>query len=157
LPQPGAATNAVLAETDRAWLLIFAMLLLTLTLVSGEHATILSLIFGGTVAFAYGLLADFSDLLFGFWGTAGLILLPILLALAFMVVRRAPAPTSRRIAFQLVLFGLVYPCVAGFDPDRQPLYLNICSLLFLLLLAPLLLKRNDAATAPIATIRAATT
>src|SRR6185295_3693440 len=31
-PQPGAATNGVLAETERAWLLVFAMLVFGLTL-----------------------------------------------------------------------------------------------------------------------------
>jgi hypothetical protein len=156
LPQPGAATNAVLAETDRAWLLLFAMLLLTLTLLATEHALILAILFGATIAFAYGLLADFSDLLFGFWGTAAAVLCPIFLILVSIVLRKTHESVSRRIAFQIILFGLVYPCAAGLDPDRQSLYLNVCSLVFLILLAPLLLNRPEPAAAPVATIRTAT-
>ena len=73
LPQPGAETNAVLDETDRGWLLVIAMLLLTLTLAGVEHAVILSLLFSATIAFAYGVLADFSDMLFGFLPSAAVI------------------------------------------------------------------------------------
>ncbi len=63
-------TNAVLGETERAWLLIFAMLALTLSLAQVGHAAVISVLFGAATAFAYGLLGDFSDLLFGFLGTA---------------------------------------------------------------------------------------
>ena len=38
LPQPGEITNAVLGETDRAWLFNFAMLALTLTVAQVRHA-----------------------------------------------------------------------------------------------------------------------
>jgi len=157
LPQPGAATNAVLTETDRAWLLVTAMLLLTLTLAGVEHAVIFSILFATTIAFAYGLLADFSDLLFGFWPTAAFVFCPIILALTIIAIRAMPSQVVRRIALQLVLFGVVYPCVAGFDAERQPLYLNICSLIFLVLIAPLLMKPSEHTGQPIATIRPATT
>ncbi|MDB6123193.1 MAG: hypothetical protein JWQ71_2186 [Pedosphaera sp.] len=67
LPQPGETTKAVLGETERSWLLIFAMLVLGLTLASVKHAVLISLLFGAGTALGYGLLGDFSDLLFGFW------------------------------------------------------------------------------------------
>src|SRR5437660_11760612 len=82
LPQPGEMTNAVLGETERAWLLIFAMLALTLTLAQVRHAALISILFGAATAFAYGLLGDFSDLLFGCLGTAVVILIQLLLPLA---------------------------------------------------------------------------
>ena len=154
LPQPGAETNAVLDETDRAWLLIAAMLLLTLTLARADHPILFSLLFAATTAFAYGLLADFSDMLFGFWLSAAAILLPIFLVLTLIIIRKIPATTSRRVAFQLLLFGLAYPCAAGLDPERQLLYLNLCSVVFLLGLAPLLIKSRETAHPPIATIPA---
>jgi hypothetical protein len=155
LPQPGAVTNAVLGETDRAWLLLAAMLLLTLTLAGAERALAMALLFAMTTALGYGLLADFSDLLFGFWGTAAFVLCPIFLILAALLMRRTPDPISKRIAIQFILFGLMYPCAAGLDQDRQPLYLNLCSMLFLALIAPLLMRSSPPGP-PLATIPAAT-
>ncbi len=67
LPQPGEVTRAVLDETEPAWLLTFAMLALGLTLAGIRQAVLLSILFGTATAFGYGLLADFSDILFGFW------------------------------------------------------------------------------------------
>src|SRR4051812_18454164 len=52
LPHPGATTTAVLGQTDRAWLLMMAMLLFTLTLAAAKHAVVLTLLFGATTAFA---------------------------------------------------------------------------------------------------------
>jgi len=130
LPQPGATTNAVLGETETAWLLIFAMLVLGLTLAPVNHAVLISILFGSVAACAYGLVGDFSDLLFGFWGT-GLVLLPIFFLLAWLLRRAAPGPAGRWLAWQWLLYGLVYPCLAGLDSDRQTLYFNLCSLLFL--------------------------
>jgi hypothetical protein len=152
LPQPGAATTAVLNETDRAWLLTFSMLLLTLTLAAVEHATTLSLLFSATIAFAYALLADFSDLLFGFWPTAAAILLPIFLGLIIVSTRKLPGRVPTRVAIQLILFGVIFPCAAGLDPTRQSLYLNICSVIFLLFLAPAVLSREDPSSPAITTI-----
>ena len=57
-PQPGAITNAVLAEVERGWLLIFAMLVLGLTLASVNHAVLLAVLFGAAAACAYGLLGN---------------------------------------------------------------------------------------------------
>jgi hypothetical protein len=134
LPQPGATTNAVLDEVERGWLLIFAMLVLGLTLAGANHAPLLSILFAAASACAYGLLADFSDLLFGFWGTALLILLPIFVLLAWLLRRVAPA-FGKALALQLLLFGILYPSVAGLDADRQTLYFNLCALTFLALAA----------------------
>jgi hypothetical protein len=139
LPQPGETTRAVLNETDDAWLFIFAVLLLSLTLASVRHAVLLTILFATATAFAYGLLADFSDLLFGFWGTAVLILLPLFVLLASLLKRAAPE-TGKWLAVQFLLFGVVYPCLAGLDDNRQPLYLNLCALAFLSFIAWLLVK-----------------
>jgi hypothetical protein len=154
LPQPGAATNAVLNETDRAFLLIFAMLLLTLSLACAEHPVILSLLISSTIAFGYSLLGDFSDLLFGFWRTAAAILLPIFLTALVIAFRKFPRSVAVRVTVQLLLFGLAYPCAAGLDPSRQSLYLNLCALTFLVLLAPSLLSREEGLARPITTIPA---
>ena len=112
LPQPGKTTRAVLDETDRAWLLLFALFVLSLTLAQARHAVPLAILFGTATAFGYGLLADFSDLLFGFWGSAALILLPLFLLLAWLL-KRAVNGIGRWLAAQLLLFGILYPSVAG--------------------------------------------
>jgi hypothetical protein len=131
LPQPGADTSAVLAEVERGWLLIFAMLVLGLTLVESKYAVLLSILFAAATACSFGLLADCSDLLFGFWPTAGLVLLPMLVFLAWLLTRLAPRPFANLLAFQLLLFGIVYPAIAGLDSDRQTLYFNLSALVFL--------------------------
>ena len=140
LPQPGETTRAVLGETERAWLLLFALFALSLTLASVRHAAPLAILFGTATAFGYGLLADFSDLLFGFWGSAAVILLPLFLLLAWLL-RRAVNDIGHWLGGQMLLFGIIYPCVAGLDGSRQSLYLNLCGLVFLSTIAWLLLKR----------------
>jgi len=139
LPQPGATTCAVLNETDDAWLLVFAVLSLSLTLADARYAVLLTIVFSTAAAFGYGLLGDFSDLLFGFWGTAILILLPLFGLLAFLLMRAAPQ-NGKWITAQFLLFAIVYPCAAGLDHDRQTLYLNLCALEFLAFTAWLLSK-----------------
>jgi hypothetical protein len=139
LPQPGETTRAVLNETDDAWLLVFGVLALSLTLANVRHAVLLTILFSTATAFGYGLLADFSDLLFGFWGAAALVLLPLFLLLAKLLVRIAPA-AGKWLAAQFLLFGVIYPCLAGLDDDRQSLYLNLCALVFLTFIARLLVK-----------------
>src|SRR5437667_546724 len=127
LPQPGKMTNAVLGESERAWLLLFAMLALTLTLAQVRHAVLISILFGAATAFAYGLLGDFSDLLFGFLGTAVLILIPLLLLLAKLLTRLTGDTTIKALALQFLILGILYPCAAGLDAGRQRLYLNLCA------------------------------
>lgn len=131
LPQPGAETSAVLAEVERGWLLIFAMLVLGLTLAESKFAVLISILFAAATACAFGLLADCSDLLFGFWPTAGLVLLPMLVFLAWLLTKIAPRPFSNLLAIQILLFGIAYPAVAGLDSDRQTLYFNLSALIFL--------------------------
>ena len=140
LPQPGETTKAVLGETERAWLLIFAMFVLALTLAPVRQAVPLAILFGTATAFGYGLLADFSDLLFGFWGSAAVILLPLFLLLAWLLKRTVDG-IGNSLAALLLLFGLVYPSLAGLDWDRQSLYLNLCGLVLLAGLSWLLVKR----------------
>lgn len=141
LPQPGETTNAVLGEIERGWLLIFAMLILGFTLASANYAVLLSVLFGAATACGYGLLADFSDLLFGFWGTAALILIPLFLFLAGFLRKFVPAPVARLLSLELILFGIVYPCIAGLDRDHQTLYFNLSALVFLALAAFQLVQR----------------
>ena len=140
LAQPGATTRAVLNQTENAWLLILASLGLSMTIAGVRQAVLLTILFGAGTAFAYGLLADFSDLLFGFWGTFALVLLPLFALNAWALRRVAPA-AGNGMAVQLFLVGVVYPCVAGLDASRQPLYLNLCALGLLLFTASLLRRR----------------
>lgn len=139
--QPGETTSAVLNEVERGWLLVFAMLVLGLTLSGATHALLLSILFGAATACAYGLLPDFSDFLLGFWGTETLVVLPLFLLLAWIITRVAPANCARFLAFQLLLFGIVYPCIAGLDADRQLLYFDLSALLFLCFAANHLVQR----------------
>ena len=127
LPQPGEMTHAVLGEIERAWLLIFALLAMTLTLMQVRHAVLLSILFGAATAFAYGLLGDFSDLLFGFVVTAALILIPLLLVLAKLLTRVTGGVAIKALALQFLIIGILYPCAAGLDSGRQMLYLNLCA------------------------------
>jgi hypothetical protein len=129
--QPGETTRAVLGEVERGWLLVFTSLMLGLTLAGAAHGVLLSVIFGAAGACAYGMLGDFSDILFGFWGTAGLILLPLFILLAWLLLRTAPSNTAKVLAVQWLLFGIAYPCVAGLDSSRQSLYFDISALVFL--------------------------
>ena len=46
--------------------------------------------------------------------------------LAVLLARIVRGATGRLLALQLIVFGLIYPCLAGLDPDRQRLYQNLC-------------------------------
>jgi hypothetical protein len=140
LAQPGETTRAVLNQTEDAWLLVFAALGLSLSIAGVRHAVLLTLLFAIGTAFAYGLLANFSDLLFGFWGTLVLVLLPLLAVGAGLLFCVAPE-AGLGLPVQFLLLGVVYPCAAGLDAVRQPLYLNLCALALLLFTAWLLLQR----------------
>jgi len=141
LPQPGATTTAVLNQAVRLWMLIFALLIVGFTLAGANHAVLLSICFGAGTAFAYGLLGDFSDFLFGFWGTALVVLLPLFLFLAWLVARVIPGIKGKLLALQLPLYGILCPSLAGLDADRQTLYLNLCALMFLAYTAWLLVAK----------------
>jgi hypothetical protein len=141
LPQPGATTSAVLREAENGWMLTSALLLLGLALAGVPHPVSTATLFSVAAAFGYGMLASFSDLLFGFWGTAGSLVLPFFLLLGLLLTRVVQGGTGRWIAVQLLLYGLIYPTVAGLDDARQPLYFNLCALLFLAFAAWQLAKR----------------
>lgn len=141
LPQPGALTNAVLGEVERAWLFSFAMLALTLSLLQVRQAVLLTVLFSAATAFAYGLLGDFSDLLFGFIGTAVVILIPSLFLLAKLLTRVVSGLTGQLLAGQFLIIGIIYPCAAGLDYDRQTLYLNLCAAGFLAFIAWVIVNR----------------
>ncbi len=151
-PQPGEVTNAVLGETERSWLLIFALLVLGLTLTATKNAVLMSLLFGAATALGYGLLGDFSDLLFGFWGTAALVLAPAFGLLAWLLHKILPGINGQLMALQLLLYGILLPCLAGLDAERQSLYLNVCAGLFLAFVAWQLVKtaRTEQGPEPIA-------
>jgi hypothetical protein len=102
-----------------------------LTLSGASQAVLLSVLFGAVGACAYGLLGDFSDLLFGFWGTAALILVPGFVLLAWLLTKVAPLSSANLLALQFLIFGLLYPSVAGLDSDRQSLYFNLAAITFL--------------------------
>jgi hypothetical protein len=134
-PQPGATTNAVLAEVERGWLLLFAMLVLGMILAGVEHGVLLCVLFASGTACVWGLVGDLSDLLFGFWPTAILVLIPTYLFLAWLLTRVVASSSSKVLALQLMLYGIIYPAAAGLDSSRQTLYFNICALTFLALAA----------------------
>jgi hypothetical protein len=131
LAQPGETTRAVLNQSEDAWLLLFAALALCLAITGARHAVLLTIGFATAAALAYGLLADFSDLLFGFWGTLVVVVVPLFGCYAFVLRRTAPVAGTGLAAVFLV-FGMAYPCLAGLDASRQPLYLNLCALGLLL-------------------------
>lgn len=131
LPQPGALTNAVLGEIERAWLFSFAMLALTFSLLQVRQVALLAVLFSAATAFAYGLLGDFSDLLFGFVGTAVVVLIPFLLLLARLLARVTTGKAIKILAVQFLIVSIGYPCAAGLDYERQTLYLNLCAVGFL--------------------------
>ncbi|HTQ49386.1 MAG TPA: hypothetical protein VMJ12_01655 [Candidatus Acidoferrales bacterium] len=140
LPQPGETTRAVLGGVGDAWQLVFSVLALSFTLARTRHAVLLTVLFSTATALGYGLLADFSDLLFGFWFTAIFVLLPYFLLLAKLLVSAAPQ-IGRWLAALFLLLGILYPCLAGLDGDQQSLYLNLCALAFLSFAAWLLVKQ----------------
>jgi hypothetical protein len=131
LSQPGEVTSAVLEQVNVSWMLIVALLVLSFTVIGLPHTVLVSALFGAAVAFAYGLLGDLSDLLFGFWGTVGLLLLPLFLFLARVLTRLVSGGRGKVLALLVLIFGLAYPVLAGLDSARDMLYANACALLFL--------------------------
>jgi hypothetical protein len=142
LPQPGQTTNAVLSQIERSWMLIYALLILGLTVASVKHSVVISLMFGAAAALGYGMLGDFSDLLFGFWGTAALVLTPTFVVLAWLLKRCLPGRAGVLLAGQFLVYGIVLPCAAGLDGDRELLYLDICAAAFLAFIAWQLLQSD---------------
>lgn len=129
--QPGETTKAVLDQIERGWLLLFATVVLGMTLNGVRHHVLLSVLFGAAGACAYGLLGDFSDVLFGFWGAASLVLVPTFVLLAWLLLRFGPPTSGFALAAQWLLFGIFYPCIAGLDGERESLYFDLAALVFL--------------------------
>ena len=131
-----------LNEVDRGWMLSFAVLLLTFTLFNIPFPALVTILFAGGTALACGLMSTVSDLTLGFWGAAAIIFLPLFGLFALLLTRLLPGVIGKLLAAQLVLYGAIYPVVAGLDSDRQPLYLNICALALLAFTAGQLAARQ---------------
>jgi hypothetical protein len=133
--QPGTTMNAVLGESSTAWTLLFAGMISGLTLAGVQRAALVSVFIGAAAAFAYGLLGNFHDIAFGFWGSAAIVLMPVFVSLAWLATRAVAGATGKLLASEVVVFGVVYPVLAGLDADRQALYLNIAAASWLVLTA----------------------
>jgi hypothetical protein len=133
--QPGRTMNAVLGETSTAWTLLFAGMVSGLTLASVRRAALLSVFIGALVGFAYGLLGNFHEIVFGFWGAGAVVLLPVFGLLAWLVTRTVDGAAGKLLAVELIMFGVLCPVLAGLDGGRQALYLNVCAVLFLVTVA----------------------
>jgi hypothetical protein len=133
--QPGTTMNAVLSESSTAWTLVFAGMVSGLTLAGMRRAVLLSVFIGVAVTFGYGLLGNFHDIVFGFWGSALVVLVPVFALLAVLATRMVNGPSGKLLGGELVVFGVVYPALAGLDTDRQSLYLNLCAVFLLAIMA----------------------
>ncbi len=153
-PQPGESTKAVLGATEQGWLLLFAMLLIGLTAKGIRNGELISLFFGAATALGYGLLGDFSDLLLGFWGTAVLLLLPGFILLALLLNRVVQGRDGKFMAAQFLAYGLLLPCLAGLDEERETLYLNLSCVLLLTFVAGQLLRKEPSEETPLKSVPA---
>ena len=142
LSQPGETTGAVLAEAEKGWVLLFAAVVLGLTLAGSRGAVLVGVLVGCAAALGYGLLGDLSDTFLGFGGSAVLMFIPLLLALGWLTSRCLPTLEGKLISLELLLFGVVYPCLAGLDDVRQTLYLNVSAFIFLAIAAWLIVQRT---------------
>ena len=149
LSQPGETTTAVLAEAEKGWVLLFAAVVLGLALVGGRGGVLVGVLVGCAAALGYGLLGDLSDTFLGFWGTAILVLIPLLIALGWLTSRCLPELEGRLVGLELLLFGAVYPCLAALDAERETLYLNISAFIFLTIAAWIIAQRPGALPRPV--------
>ncbi|HTS17445.1 MAG TPA: hypothetical protein VMP11_07725 [Verrucomicrobiae bacterium] len=129
--QPGRVMDAVLAETPTAWTLVFSAMIFGLSLAGVRRAVLLDVLVGAAAVFAYGLLGNFHDIVFGFWGSVVVVLVPLFAVIAWTITRIVAGLPGKLLAVELVLFGILYPSVAGLDADRQMLYLNVCAAVLL--------------------------
>ena len=129
---------------------LFAAAVLSLTLAGGRGGVLVGVLVGCAVALGYGLLGDLSDTFLGFWGTAILMLIPLLIALGWLAARCLPALEGRLVGIELLLFGAIYPCLAALDADRGTLYLNISAFIFLAIAAWMIAQRTANPAASIA-------
>jgi hypothetical protein len=147
--QPGATADAVLAQTEKAWVLLFAAMLLGLTLGHDpSRAALGSVLIGSTAALGYAFIGDLSDTFIGFWGAYLVVLLPLLALIGWLLTRTVTGSAGRLLAAELLLFGLAFPCAAGFDEVRETLYLNLAAYLLLAATAWQLARRVGVAPIP---------
>ena len=126
--QPGELTGAVLYQMRKGWVLLFAAVLLGLTLDGQRHAALLATFVGSGVAVASGLLANFSDTPLGFWGALVLFVVPVFIVLAITLRRIV---TGKVLIAEVIIYGLIYPILAGLDVTREALYLNVVTAVFI--------------------------
>jgi hypothetical protein len=142
LSQPGETTSAFLAEAEKGWVLLFAAVVLGLTLAGSRGGVLVGVLVGCAAALGYGLLGDLSDTFLGFWGTAILMLIPLLIALGWLTARYLPPLEGKLIGIELLLFGTIYPCLATLDADRETLYRNVSASIFLAIVAWMIAQRT---------------
>jgi hypothetical protein len=70
------------------------------------------------------------------------ILIPLLLALGWLTSRCLPTSEAKLVGIELLLFGAIYPCLAGLDADRETLYLNVSAFIFLAIAAWMIVQRT---------------
>ena len=97
----------VLAEAEKGWVLLFAAVVLGLTLAGGRGAVLVGVLVGCSVALGYGLLGDLSDTFLGFWRTMIVILVPTLDRSRFVDV---PSPCH---TLEAKLVGASNSCSSG--------------------------------------------
>jgi len=131
--QPGKVMDAVLAETPTAWTLLFAATVFGLSLTGIRLAVLFDILVGAAAVFAYGLLGNFHDIVFGFWGSLVVVLVPLFALLTWMVTRAVAGTAGKLLAMELILFGILYPSLAGLDAEHQMLYLNLCAVVLLVI------------------------
>jgi hypothetical protein len=150
--QPGKIMDAVLAETPTAWTLLFAATIFGLSLAGIRMAVLFDILVGAAAVFAYGLLGNFHDIVFGFWGSAVVVLVPLFALLAWMLTRAVAGSAGKLLAIELVLFGILYPSLAGLDAPRQTLYLNLCAGILLVITTWQIVRWTGGSIASAATV-----
>ena len=92
-----------------------------------------------------------SDTFLGFWGTAILMLIPLLVAARLVDgCSCLPATEGKLVAVELLLFGAIYPCLAALDANRETLYLNVSAFIFLAIAAWMIAQRTGNPAASVA-------
>ena len=141
LEQPGRLAASILGEVEKGWVLMFAAIVLALALTGNRCASLLTILFAAAVACGYGLLADLNDTFLGFWGGTIIVLVPVHGFSGWLLSRVVGGVQGRCLFAVVVVYGLLLPYLAGVDPDRKMLYLNL-SLFMFVLLAAWMLQRN---------------
>jgi len=59
----------------------------------------------------------------------------LLLFLSWLLRKSVPGIAGRLMSLQMLLYGILLPCLAGLDDRRETLYQNICAFVFLAFIA----------------------